>query len=251
LVRAGPFVVFVVVYVIAACNSHLNLGYRHLLPILPPLFALVGGLESAGRRAQMLAWLLVAWLAAENVAARPFYLAYFNEAAGGRAQGYRRLADSNVDWGQDQPAFVDWVKGLRAAGDQAPVYLSFFGVDSAARNGVDAPRPFSTPDEPVGGWYCYSASALVAPSEHGLDWGARAESLYQDLLSLRDQLRDDPRRSAQIRILQQQRLAAGLWQRTPDVNISGSILAYRLAPDDVMRYLYGPPPTRPVARGER
>ena len=33
----------------------------------------------------------------------PNYLAYFNEAAGGPAQGWRWLVDSNVDWGQELP----------------------------------------------------------------------------------------------------------------------------------------------------
>jgi len=31
----------------------------------------------------------------------PHYLAYFNELAGGPANGFKELADSNLDWGQD------------------------------------------------------------------------------------------------------------------------------------------------------
>ena len=39
----------------------------------------------------------------------PYYLAYFNQLAGGPSGGYRVLVDSNLDWGQDLPGLVRYV----------------------------------------------------------------------------------------------------------------------------------------------
>ena len=46
----------------------------------------------------------------------PHYLAYFNEPAGGPRDGYRRLVDSSLDWGQDLTGLSDWMEraGSRA-----------------------------------------------------------------------------------------------------------------------------------------
>jgi hypothetical protein len=62
----------------------------------------------------------------------PHYLAYFNEFAGGSANGYRYLVDSNLDWGQD-------LKGLKQFMDDRGidrVSLSYFGTDSPERHGI-------------------------------------------------------------------------------------------------------------------
>ena len=71
------------------------------------------------------ALILLAWHAAESLAIRPDYLAWLNELAGGPSQGYKHLADSSLDWGQDLPALKDWLdrEGLQR-GDG--VYLSYF-----------------------------------------------------------------------------------------------------------------------------
>ena len=63
------------------------------------------GRSAAGRRAA--AWSaaavggLAAWVVASSFSVHPHYLAYFNELAGGPANGWRWLIDSNLDWGQD------------------------------------------------------------------------------------------------------------------------------------------------------
>ncbi len=51
-------------------------------------------------------------------------LAYFNELADGRANGYRHLADSNLDWGQDL-----YVLKREMDRRQVPVfYFSYYGT---------------------------------------------------------------------------------------------------------------------------
>jgi hypothetical protein len=53
--------------------------------------------------------LLVLWLAIETFSVAPYFLSYFNEFAGGTANGYRYVTDSNYDWGQDLLRLQQWV----------------------------------------------------------------------------------------------------------------------------------------------
>ena len=54
----------------------------------------------------------------------PYYLAYFNELAGGPDNGYKFLVDSDLDWGQDVKTLASWLKKR----GNPPVVLSYFGV---------------------------------------------------------------------------------------------------------------------------
>jgi hypothetical protein len=107
--------------------SSFNIGYRHLLPILPLLFLIAGQLAAINWRAHKrwacaLAPLLI-WLVAGNVHIYPHYLAYFNELYGGPAAGYLKLADSNLDWGQDLPGLREYMERENISS----VKLSYFG----------------------------------------------------------------------------------------------------------------------------
>jgi 4-amino-4-deoxy-L-arabinose transferase-like glycosyltransferase len=90
-----------------ALVNRLDLGVRYVLLLLP-LFVFVT-LERvrrmAGGRTLIVACAAIVILqAASAVAIAPHYLSYFNRFSGGPAVGYRYLADSNIDWGQDLPA---------------------------------------------------------------------------------------------------------------------------------------------------
>jgi len=87
-----------------ALTAGSNMGIRHVLPIYPFLIlaAAAGAWELARRHP---AWALVvaalvAFHLASSLHSLPDYLAYSNELWGGPSQTYRRLADSNADWGQ-------------------------------------------------------------------------------------------------------------------------------------------------------
>jgi 4-amino-4-deoxy-L-arabinose transferase-like glycosyltransferase len=85
-------------------TSTLNIGYRHLLPVLPFLFVWVSRLAPVMARVWV-GWrwagrLVLAGYAGITLALFPWYLAYFNTFAGGVEGGYRFLVDSNLDWGQ-------------------------------------------------------------------------------------------------------------------------------------------------------
>lgn len=104
----------VIVFLGFSMRSKLNIGIRHLLPILPPLiiFAAAGTWSLARRQKWMMAALaaLLAFQIATSVHAFPNYLSYANELWGGPAETYRYVANSDVDWGQAQKmarAYVD------------------------------------------------------------------------------------------------------------------------------------------------
>ena len=106
----------------------INIGIRYMLPLLPLLaVGIAAQVTVAGRGARVAAWLLTAWLAMVAVRAHPHFLEYFNECAGGPANGCRWLVDSNCDWGQD----VKRLKSYLAARGAPPVYLAFFGSQQA------------------------------------------------------------------------------------------------------------------------
>jgi hypothetical protein len=121
----------VAVWLVVACFVlKVPLGIRYLLPIYPLLWLLVGvRLGDDGPRWRDAAAIVAGlWLAVASLAIHPHYLAYFNEAAGGPANGRRWLVESNLDWGQDLRTLAGW---LLSRGNP-PVRLGYFGRESAA-----------------------------------------------------------------------------------------------------------------------
>ncbi|MGA2630355.1 MAG: glycosyltransferase family 39 protein [Terriglobia bacterium] len=82
----------------------LNVGVRHILPVIPFLIILASAVTWRLAKARPRWAYLVAGLAVLHVAsslrAFPDYLAYSNEAFGGPSRTYRVLSDTNTDWGQ-------------------------------------------------------------------------------------------------------------------------------------------------------
>lgn len=122
------FIAFIVIYVCYSLNSTLNIGIRHLMPVLPLAYALVSVKASAWIQSSLgftgtggvlgVLWYkfkgaftfgvksfavggLLTWYVAAAFVAAPFFLPYFNTFAGGTAKGYTFAVDSNYDWGQD------------------------------------------------------------------------------------------------------------------------------------------------------
>jgi hypothetical protein len=108
------------IYWVVSIRSTLNIGVRHLLPVYPFTIILV-----SGRISVLLDWLrahdrvrlryvaiavalLLGWYSFESVRVWPSYISYFNEIAGGPSGGYRYVADSNLDWGQDIKRLGQW-----------------------------------------------------------------------------------------------------------------------------------------------
>ncbi len=119
-------------YFAVTVGSAINIGYRHLLPILPLLYLLVPALI-AYLKVKKPAWMpavgLVAGLfLANTLSIHPHYLSYFNRLGGGAANGGRILIDSNIDWGQDLARLQQWM----TENGEPSVKLSYFGSANPA-----------------------------------------------------------------------------------------------------------------------
>ena len=126
------------IYFSLAVLSRFNIGIRHLLPIYPFLFVLLGGVTQQlwqdGSRA-MRAGLLVLglWYLGASLSIYPRYLAYFNELAGGPKNGHKVLLDSNLDWGQDLKGLKQWMDGNKVQ----RIQMLYFGVGYPKYYGID------------------------------------------------------------------------------------------------------------------
>jgi hypothetical protein len=110
-VRARELVFLLVpvaVYFAISMSSDMDIGMRHLLPVYPFLYALVGAaamvLGDRDWRWSFLLGVLLCWQGLTSVRVAPAYMAYGNEAWGGPAKVDRYLGDANTDWGQQLKA---------------------------------------------------------------------------------------------------------------------------------------------------
>ncbi|MBE2199814.1 MAG: phospholipid carrier-dependent glycosyltransferase [Anaerolinea sp.] len=172
-------------YLLLSTQSSLNIGYRHLLPLLPFVYVLISGLarRSAEYRLPFTAYrlpltvrhlpftlLLLAHIGTA-VLIHPHYLSFFNRAAGGPENGWRLLIDSNIDWGQDLLRLQQWM----ADNDVDSVKLGWFGTADPSYYGLIheplpgmplppywslwSQSPFNE-DDPEPGIYAISVSSL-------------------------------------------------------------------------------------------
>lgn len=124
---AFAMLTFVAIYWASSITSPLNIGLRHLFPVLPFMYILsswifkkwvrgpsapessnayetaifkIGQLPNTIMKSIFVAGLML-WLFVETIFAAPYFLSYFNELGGGTKNGYKYSTDSNYDWGQD------------------------------------------------------------------------------------------------------------------------------------------------------
>jgi 4-amino-4-deoxy-L-arabinose transferase-like glycosyltransferase len=167
-------------YFVASVFSAINLGYRHLLPILPFLYLFIARLAGsgrprrAGRPAQgrvsfqwsVILVLLLLWQAVGALRTWPFYLTFFNEITGGPRNGYRYLADSNVDWGQGLKALRAYLEArswpdVRVSSFTFFIRPELYGVQATPLHPLaDAPAVLPARFNPAAGTYVISASTL-------------------------------------------------------------------------------------------
>ena len=159
------FAVGIAFYWWASMRSILNIGIRHVLPTFPFIYILVAlGVVSLYRcllNKKLLIWgfrlvlvSLMLWQASSVLRVHPFYLAYFNEAAGGPEGGAQYVVDSNLDWGQDIKRLAQFVdaRGI----DE--IWVDYFGWADPAYYLGNKRKWLSSCDEPKKGWVAVSAS---------------------------------------------------------------------------------------------
>ena len=138
--------IFIALYWAWSIKSNLNIGVRHIIPVLPCMYLLGArawktqllralarareGTASFPRAASatlqwMCAMLLGFWLFTEIAVAAPHFLSYFNELGGGTRNGYRYVTDSNYDWGQDLLRLQKWVH--QHDNDVEKIAVDYFG----------------------------------------------------------------------------------------------------------------------------
>jgi hypothetical protein len=125
------------VYFSLAAGGNLNIGLRHIFPVIPFIDVAIGlavaRLWSSTRvPAKALVIILATGLAIETLAAYPDFICFFNLAAGGERGGPLLLGDSNLDWGQDLPLLAQW----QQQNPSIPLYLDYFGTCDPAAYGI-------------------------------------------------------------------------------------------------------------------
>ncbi|HZP59390.1 MAG TPA: glycosyltransferase family 39 protein [Opitutaceae bacterium] len=274
-----PLVVMFAVYLAVMMAGNLNIGIRHLLPIYPALFILVGVLANGWRSRPFVGAILISgliiWSIGEAWRGYPQMLAYFNPFAGGPKNGYRVLVDSSLDWGQDLPAVEKWIARYGGqVGPKAPLYFSYFGSEELDSfnlgetiilpSFIDQKRLFQYRLRP--GTYLVSATMLQGvyqrlsgpwgdayEAAYFGHWNSVYEREYQNLTGQIERLKpgSDSAIFAQLvrngvvrryDDLRWARLCAYLRKREPDDRVSYSILAYKLDQAQLDEALHGTPP---------
>ncbi|HEX9368062.1 MAG TPA: glycosyltransferase family 39 protein, partial [Vicinamibacterales bacterium] len=145
----GGSLAFVVIppliFAAIAMTSALNIGVRHILPVYPFAIMLAAlGAEWLRRglrtRGPIVVGCILAAGVAEYALAYPNTLAFFNTLAGGGRNGFRYLADSNVDWGQDLKPLKKWMD----ANGVEHINLAYFGTAEPKYYGIDCTHIWGT-----------------------------------------------------------------------------------------------------------
>ncbi|HWZ94328.1 MAG TPA: glycosyltransferase family 39 protein [Opitutaceae bacterium] len=273
LYHSIPLFVLVAVYATVVMRQGLNIGIRHMLIVYPVFHILAGSVAlsfpSRRRAVEIAVALLVGWFAIDSLAVRPHYLAYFSRVAGGPSQGYRRLADSSLDWGQDLPGLKRWL-AAHDPDDLEPVFFSYFGTGVPEYYHIASNRLPGFPDwrehevfACTPGYYAISATMFqnlytrvfgpwnrVYENEyqatlHNL---GLAESAAGDTTALFNVLQQHPEpfwqeQYGMLEKLRFNRLCGWLraTQRPPDDTVGYSILIWKLDAHDLHEALWAPP----------
>ena len=248
-----PLFILLAVYWVASVTTTLNIGHRHMLPIYPVIFVLLGSLPALTRERpglRRLPWALAACSCLVSFWAFPNYLAFFNGIVR-QDEAWHYLIDSNLDWGQEHSTVASFMaRERRTYGDQHPIYGCLFGptpMQSLGAAPMLLPTAFDdVPLPPLGpGTYCVSATHLqgIYVPMWG-PWRASWEERFQDrsrALALLTPLSPEERQKSyavppemferigkEFHMLEYHRLLAQLREREPDEVLNGAILIYRL-----------------------
>ena len=158
---------FIFLYALLSITGNLNIGLRHLFPVMPLAYLLVtkkvfdfirNKHRLTTHQLHILLAILIIWIMFIPFFSYPGYVSYFNETIGGSKNGYKYVTDSNVDWGQD-------LKRLKIFLQDNPeikkINVDYFGggdpeyyLDDQYISGWDSKRPIEA------GWYAISVNSL-------------------------------------------------------------------------------------------
>jgi hypothetical protein len=154
---------FAILFLAVSAFSSLNLGIRHVLPVLPFLYsAAIIAIHDARRDAReserrvfnAVVAALLGWHAVTAIVAFPSYIAYFNPFIGSHRNADRVLIDSNLDWGQDLRRLAQWTRdhGIDV------MRVHYFGAGSVEHEMGDRGARWTAPRQELlpKGWFAVS-----------------------------------------------------------------------------------------------
>ncbi len=123
----------------ALLQTHIDTGHRYTIALYPIALLLTADAWAElplARRGWLRAVgpILLGIQMVTSLVAAPRYLSYFNLITGGPDQGWKYLADSNIDWGQDLLA----LKAIIDQNGYRRVAINYFGSASLADYGIQA-----------------------------------------------------------------------------------------------------------------
>jgi len=143
---------YIAIYSTSSILSNLNIGVRHLMPILPFIILLISygislwlktgdipSLASLDKKLDLFKYYpklgiklllilpLFIWYIGSALIAWPHYIAWYNELAGLKGGGQEIAVDSNLDWGQDLRRLAEYVENNNIE----KIYLHYFGTAPA------------------------------------------------------------------------------------------------------------------------
>jgi predicted membrane-bound dolichyl-phosphate-mannose-protein mannosyltransferase len=200
-------VFFVLFYSFVSITGNLNIGFRHLFPILPFLYMFIAKVvfdiikRQEDQITQRISYTVLAiftfFIVMTPFLSYPHYVSYFNGAFGGHTNGYKYVTDSNYDWGQDLKRLKNFVDthnrcaaGQAISGDDCSLTVGLPPIDKIRIDYFGGATPeyyfgdkmitwhAPTPKEP--GWYAVSIGFMqenlsnhVGYKEDSYDWLAK------------------------------------------------------------------------------
>ena len=192
---------FILFYATISITGNLNIGFRHLFPILPFLYLLIGKTladfykrneHEIGYILRPFGGILFAITVVTALSAYPHYLSYYNALGGGHTNGYMIATDSNYDWGQDLVHLRNFIDTHNTCVDTPSpecdptltslprinnLHLDYFGGSNPALYLNTPYDNWYAARSPESGWYAISAVFFQeglykskAPGQQGYEW---------------------------------------------------------------------------------
>jgi len=197
---------FIALYTVISITGNLNIGLRHLFPIILFLYFFIAKTlaqfvkrrlrdeehlapeKQLGHRIYSVIGLgFSLWIIAIPFMAYPNYLSYFNETIGSK-NGFEYVTDSNYDWGQDMKRvklFVDDRNKECRDADQGgdclinTIRVDYFGGAEPGYYLGSAFKPWYGGLKPEAGWYALSSFFIQEDSYKNIEPGTPS---YRDWL---------------------------------------------------------------------
>jgi hypothetical protein len=113
------FALYAVIFAAIAIMSTLQIGIRHIFPVILATMLLTGFVadhfitkwsidKRYGHYVPWVVGVVAVWITGSVLVSYPYYISYYNIFAGGTSNGYKIATDSNYDWGQDIKKLAAW-----------------------------------------------------------------------------------------------------------------------------------------------